>query len=329
MFDHHKIFVSITAFNEPDILFTIQNAIKTARYPGRINFGLLYHNTNNDFFDLSQHPNVRFIRTDHDKMLGVGLSRQLVNSLYLNEEYYLQIDAHTIFDTWWDERLINNFWKIKNSGIEKPIITQYAPPWYRQNGEIVLDKINANSSRLPVYDNNFAEDAEIPLMSTIDADWKSDTFHEHYGISAHFIFTSGNFCLEINPDPQILFYGEEPTLALRAWTRGYRMFAIRVPALWHKTKVGDNPAGNNILDTLDPNDRANFNSADKYLSEIYYINLRRGIEKTRSILTGEILGHWGAPTIEDLKAYEQAADVSFKKFYEYLQATRGVDEYLQ
>lgn len=313
-----RIFISVPAFNEPDLVKTIHNAMAQAKDAGRLNFGILYHDTENDFFDLSQFENVKFVRTDHDKMLGVGLSRLLTNSLYNNEEYYFQIDAHTIFDTWWDEKLINYYNEIKKSeNIDKIIISQYVPQWHRKNENIILDKIYYDYTALPVYSDT-DEYSDIPLMSTEGVDWSTNkSYYEHYGLSAHFLFTSGKFCQEILPDPQILFYGEEPTLAVRAWTRGYRMFAIRHAGIWHKRKVtaDGEDTEDNIIDNLKENDRVHFTSKDEYLNEIFMAHLHNGLQKTRDILTGEILGYWGAASIQSLKEYEEKAGIDFKLFY--------------
>lgn len=322
-----RIFISVPSFNEPDLAQTIHNAMAQAKDPGRLNFGILYHDTDNDFIDLSQFENVKFVRTDHDKMLGVGLSRLLTNSLYNNEEYYFQIDAHTIFDTWWDEKLINYYNEIKRSeDTDKVIISQYVPQWYRGDDGIVLDKIHAKYTRLPVYLNS-SEYSDIPLMSTADVDWSTNkSYYEHYGLSAHFLFTSGNFCQEILPDPQILFYGEEPTLALRAWTRGYRIFCIRHAGIWHKRKVTKDGEDSldNIVDNLKENDRVHFSSKDEYLNETFMIHLHKGLKKTRSILTGEILGYWGAQNLESLEAYEKKANIDFKIFYREMDKLKDV-----
>lgn len=310
MYRDRTIFVSIAAFNEPDILKTIQNAILTARYPNRINFGILHHQTQNDFFNLDLVKNVKMIRTDHNKMLGVGLSRSLVNSLYANEDYYLQIDAHTIFDTWWDERIIQSFSDIQNDiGSNKIIITNYLPQWSREEDTIILDKWDRSSTTMPEYKQEVLEYSDIPLMTAEEVDWSSEPFYrEHYGFSAHFAFTTGQFCLDIMPDPQILFYGEEPTIALRAWTRGYRMFVVRDHLMWHKVKVDKE-------NTLSSTDRINFISSDNVLDAIFNLHLQRGIQKTKDILTGKIIGYWGATDLDALKQYEISSNMDFNKFY--------------
>jgi hypothetical protein len=48
----------------------------------------------------------------------------------------------------------------------------------------------------------------------------------------------------------------------------------------------------------------------------YHSKNYSALKRVRDILTGEILGHWGAPDKESLEKYEKAVNFSFKKFYE-------------
>ena len=41
-----------------------------------------------------------------------------------------------------------------------------------------------------------------------------------------------------------------------------------------------------------------------------------GTLRNKEVLTGKVLGEWGAPTLGLLQAYEAAAGLNYKKFYE-------------
>lgn len=56
-------------------------------------------------------------------------------------------------------------------------------------------------------------------------------------MSGHFIFSTSDFYKEIIPDPRILFFGEEHTTGLRAWTNGFRIFCVKENVLWHLGKT--------------------------------------------------------------------------------------------
>lgn len=56
-------------------------------------------------------------------------------------------------------------------------------------------------------------------------------------MSGHFIFSTSDFYKEIIPDPRILFFGEEHTTGLRAWTNDFRIFSVKENVLWHLGKT--------------------------------------------------------------------------------------------
>ena len=53
-------------------------------------------------------------------------------------------------------------------------------------------------------------------------------------VSGHFIFTIGQFVKDIPYDPFLYFHGEESSLAGRAYTHGYDLFAPHRPIIWHE-----------------------------------------------------------------------------------------------
>ena len=306
---HKTIFVSVSAFNEEDLLNTLENAMATAKNSKRLFFGIFYHNTEGIFKDLSMYSS-NVYTTSHESMLGVGVSRSLANQFYNGEDYYLQIDAHTIFDNWWDDRLIADLELIKNSGkSKKPIISYYLPSWIRLDDDsIVLDKSSYNQTLVWDHEQMDSSYWDIPIMSTQRVSWslEEDPFKKHYGIAAQFLFSDGSFCKEIIPDQQIMFYGEEPALALRCFSAGYDVFTTATSYMWHKNK---------ILSKNPNNDRYHFFIQDQKLRKNHEQKVARGLAKTKQILTGEYFGYWGAENFHVLNEYEKKAEFSFKDFY--------------
>ena len=52
--------------------------------------------------------------------------------------------------------------------------------------------------------------------------------------SAHFAFTLGIFCKEVQHDPLFYFHGEEITIGVRAFTWGYNLFHPHKVLAWHE-----------------------------------------------------------------------------------------------
>jgi hypothetical protein len=225
--------------------------------------------------------------------------------MYDDEDYYLQIDAHMLFEKNWDEKIIQGFNKIQLA-YDKPIISTYTPWWSRaENGEINFYSPESNSVCSPMtYDHDILNEG-FPKQKTHVIDWDKHNYYEHFGISAHFLFAEGRFIYDVLPDPFIMFSGEEPTTAVRAWTRGYRMFAIKDPIAWHKNKF------HGVVSRFD---RIKY-GGDPELVRHYMRKDIKSLKRTEDILTGEILGYWGAPTLELLQDYQKSAQINFREFY--------------
>lgn len=287
------------------------NALGTARHPERIYFGVYYHDTDGQFDLIERFNNVSCNKISYKGMLGVGFARSIANQFYNNQDYYLQIDAHTIFDNWWDYRLINELEQIRNFGIEKPVISYYLPDWIRNPDRSISLPVKTEWQQTLVWDYDHMQSiySDVPIMKTDYVDWMSEPNHfkQHYGIAAQFIFTDGAFCKELAPDHQILFYGEEPTLALRAYSSGYSIFVTRKAHLWHKNKM---------LSYTDDRDRINFVSEDIDIQRKYEARKAYGLNKTKDILLGNYFGYWGATDSDKLAQYELDAKINFNEFYQ-------------
>jgi len=109
------------------------------------------------------------------------------------------------------------------------------------------------------------------------------------------------------PDPLIMYSGEEVTTAVRAWTRGYRMVCIQNPIAWHLNKFhGDRYEKDRLWDTKQ---RASA------LFAHWWRKNTKGMARSKRILTGSLLGYWGAESRESLKAYEDSSGVFFTSLY--------------
>lgn len=304
------IFIAIGSYNESYLEQTVRNCIEMAKYPDRLVFGIWAHNNDGVTPDMSQFNNVKMITAGYPTLLGVCAARTAAIFMYNNEDYFLQLDAHMLFQRNWDDVLINAYENIKEKEkCESPLITTYVPWWANDENDDIL--YYSPDSLQKSYPMKYSEDgytrASAPIQENLDIDWEDKEYYEHYGLSAHFIFTSGNFVYEVLPDIQMMFFGEEMTTALRAWTRGYRIFCIPDPIVWHYNKG----AGKG---KLYKHDRW-VSTGDPDLFQDWLEKQERAHLKTRDILTGKILGYWGAPSLESIKEYEQAAGFDFKQFY--------------
>lgn len=301
-----KIFLAIIAYNEPDINQTISNCLENAEYPERISFGVWNH-YNNEKINVESFPNCKIVNLEYGSLLGVGLPRLSVMSLYDEEDYILQIDAHMLFDKNWDTTLLSRYEQIKVH-YSDPIITTYTGWWSRlEDGTITHYSPENNYQCLKIKITPELR-SNNPHQDGVFVDWTGKSFEEHFGFGAAFVFSEPKFFKEILPDPKIMFAGEETTTALRAWTRGYRLFAIPESIVWHKNK------GDGVLYKYDRWKT----SGEADLASHFYRKTKISEQRTQDILTGKVLGYWGAPSINALKKYEEACGINFKEIYDNL-----------
>jgi hypothetical protein len=327
LLNKQTIFIGIPAFNEEDLEATINSAFDNAFYPENIFVGVGMQYTENNFPDLKKYKNVRFAQIFSEIPFGTSSTRSIACSFYENQDYYLQIDSHTIFNRGWDKKLIDYYNEL-NAYVEKPLLSGYLPDWHREveTGTVRAMDLSYDFDRyfpcwaLEVKSTSQWRKQEEDLfkyftyeIEAIDSpciiqhSYENSNFTEHYLISGHFIFTSGEFLLEVPHDTR-LPYHEENSTALRAWTRGYRIFSIKESPLWTREM---NTRGRDVYNSWRHNVYKNDNNGKTFKEKIVDGTLRN-----KDILTGKILGIWGAPSIDLLKEYEKASKIDYKKFYE-------------
>jgi hypothetical protein len=337
---NEKIFIPINGCNEKNILQTVLSAINNAQYPNRLFFAIFEQSLDNKYTDFSKvNAKIVHVKVDFGSPLGVGLPR--IFSSVLNDrkqDFLLQIDAHMIFEKNWDTDLIK-YYSIISQKYNKPIISTYVPWWYED--DFGKTKLSHDASYL-VDTNNFNGINDIFISKLIfdeykpnlykkyltvtgsSVDWSNNkNYEEHYGISGHFLFSSFDFIENVSHDPFIPWGGDEAVLALRAWTRGYRIFSIPKAIVWHKNKWGISVNGIGIK-SLDKNDwRIHTNYKKEKHINLHNDNINYGYKKMKDIFLGDYLGFWGAPNQDLLKEFEFVVGKNFNEYYDLLK------EYLQ
>jgi hypothetical protein len=228
------IFVQIASYRDPQLLPTIIDMLDKAKYPDNLRIGICWQHSDNDTWDqldnYKDDPRFRIIDVPYTESQGVCWARNKVQSLYQNEKYTLQLDSHHRFTSNWDSELIAMLKNLQKEGHKKPLITSYIPSF---------DPDNDPAARVQQpwkmnFDRFIPEGAVFFLPATFDS-WDDNTkplpgrFY-----SAHFAFTVGQFCKEVQHDPNYYFHGEEISIAVRAFTHGYDIFHPHKVLVWHE-----------------------------------------------------------------------------------------------
>jgi hypothetical protein len=222
-----KIFINIASYRDPLLQKTVTEAYNSAKYKDSLVFGIVDQSYNKETINLDILPfsnQIRYLRIDPEYARGACWARHLSQTYYNGEDYYLQIDSHTLFDQDWDETLIEQYADLKQYHT-KPVLTAY-PHVFTMDG---TDYTKLTKKRYhgfivimahPKFHNN---GAEAFLNATSMVVNYENSVHG-YLLSAGFVFSAGSMVEEVPYDPYIYFSGEEHSLALRLWTHGYNLF---------------------------------------------------------------------------------------------------------
>jgi hypothetical protein len=218
----NKIFISIAAYEEVDLVKTIKNCLENSKNPENLFFGisLQYENEPNLDFVKDQSSVIRF---EHDirskKSPGIIQIRSAIRKLHTDQEYFLQIDSHTAFDIHWDAKLIEDI-EVLNQKIPTIISKQI------QQKEITTNSYT-KWDMFPMSYNNFlvgsiTEDANC---NTIQPLLVNDKYFTNYYMSGNFIFAKQSWLYQMTfPDYHKIPY-EEQELSLFTFCSGYRVVA--------------------------------------------------------------------------------------------------------
>jgi Glycosyltransferase (GlcNAc) len=236
------IFVSIASFRDKELIRTVKSCIAKAKHPENIRIGICWqYDEEEDLTALDNISQVESYKVYWKDVEGsVCWARSLVQEKFFNDEqYYFQIDSHTLFAQDWDELLIEMY---KSLPTDKAVISVGPPYYYDSEVEGALPP--------EPWDENI-ETIENIHYETVIKKQKLDSFGGGffmYGflpaedtskpiparhISAALLFTIGKWVREIPYDPNLYFHGEEGSLALRSFTNGYDLFNPNKFIVWH------------------------------------------------------------------------------------------------
>lgn len=258
-----RIFVSIAAYDDPELPNTMLSLLSAAERPELIHFGIVWQGPGSGFAaeDLSelakfwtaevnerfvtdmQLPHgsvplwemldgrVRSIRMAAEDARGPCWARYLAQLLWEKEELQLQLDSHMRFVPGWDTKARDEL-KFCSQTSEKPILCSYGagyslgtPYWETPKG----------SSQTSVNCANTFDSDGILLIKARELKAPLDEPRKHYFWGAQFSFSSADVLCEVPYDPQLqmLFFGEEILMAVRFFTHGWDVFTPKEQLFFH------------------------------------------------------------------------------------------------
>lgn len=246
-----SIFISIPSIEDSELISTILNALNSAKNPERVFVGVGYSSDLNNIFTqkkliekFKDYKNVQFKFLNWKKNYGVSYGRIASYEFYNNEDYFLQVDAHTMFDEHWDVKLIDLFVRAKEKLQDDKIILSGYPAHYHYNsnghrvlidknwrpltikfnGDTYADRVFSDSSKVP--EDHFA--LLIPSWEDLDPQKLWDDYEREFlysaKVSGGFIFGGKNFGKQYGSmyPYKYSFFEEEVISSVELFNLGYK-----------------------------------------------------------------------------------------------------------
>ena len=217
------IFITIPAYEDPQLLDTIEGALDNALYPERLFFCIgMQYRVLPDISKYLSNPNFKFLFYDVDTRPGVYQIRKEMADEHSGQDYFMMIDSHMIFVKYWDSMLVNDYKNLVAAHGEKTVMSK--PVTHKigltlNNGHIndyPCWQINRNVS--PKEINRFL----IPAVRNIP--WNGDRFIKTYYACSHFFFTSKKFLEDLGFFSGIRFYCEELITSVLIYISGWDIY---------------------------------------------------------------------------------------------------------
>lgn len=241
-----SIFVSITSLEDKEALPTVLDAFDKAEMPERVFIGIAIASAKKDTLKQILAAKKKYkdnIRVSYDKvalknhlnLFGVGRGRLRARKLYNSEDYFLQIDSHTMFEAGWDSKLIALHSEAKQElGLDKVIITAYAGKYYiddnRNRHLSDLDNIPGTSKRYGFLYNTFYDGHSrydiVPSWVVNDSEKirsLQDKFVPSLKFNANFAFGDKEFAENLGITENEIFFEEELIQTIRLMSYGFAL----------------------------------------------------------------------------------------------------------
>ena len=301
-----SIFVQIASYRDPELVPTILDMFETAENPEQLHVCICWQHDDVENLNIfNSYPNINIIDIPYQKSKGACWARNLIQRYYNGERYTLQLDSHHRFVQGWDTSLKQMYAQCVEMGSKKPLITTYVPAFDPFEPK---DKFDKTPWRMDFHQFTHEGTLIFSPSPILDHEKLTQPIPARF-YSAHFAFTDGTFCEEVPHDPEYYFYGEEISIAVRAFTHGYDLYHPHKVVAWHEY------TRQSRIKHWDDHDLSKFTNVDKSWWERDAFSHKRnrvlfGLETEDSIV---IPPKYQMGTVRDVSEYERYAGVNFKE----------------
>ena len=284
--DFMSLFVSLAAYCDPLLHFTIGRALATASDPAGLHFAVVDQSPDSARPLQPQEvapARLSYLRIDPVYARGPCWARAVAMTLYDGEDWYFQIDSHMDFDPGWDHQLIAQAMALL-PGRAGVVLSSYPNPFVFE-GQQVMRRVCTDQVLAHVVKPGAVFDPEHPVLPfeahPVEKDHPIPGFH----LGAGCLFAPGRLVDELPYDPGFYFHGEEQALALRLFTHGWDIFHMPRLPVYHLYNNAESGAARRPLH-WDP-------EHDTRRSQTWWSLEQRSRKRLAALAAGQLRGSFG------------------------------------
>jgi hypothetical protein len=298
-----RIFLSIAAYCDPVLPFTLRRAVTTAARPERLHLAVVEQTGP----DAARVPGpggpARFscIRIDLRDARGPCWARALAMSLYDGEDWFLQLDSHMDFNPGWDERLVAQARAL--GGPERGLAISAYPNAFIFEGGVPVHRITTRGALAHVVKSGSVFDPEHPVLIFEPKPVETTQPVPGIHLGAGCLFAPGRIVEEVPYDPWFYFHGEEQALALRLYTRGWDLFHVPGLPIHHLYNDGKSGA---------PPRAMHWDTSHEAQREVgWWTWEQRSRKRLAALVSGAPLGIYGLGTVRSVADYAAFSGIDY------------------
>lgn len=225
-----KIFITIPAYEDANLINTIKSCIDNSAYPDNLNFAIaLQYSEEPDLSDYSDFI-VGIDRYDPMNRPGLQKVRKELTRYRTDEQYYLQIDAHMFFADNWDIDLINDYTELQTQKSKKEVVLskQCSEATGNINGLVEITKWRLERS-FGTGGVQYGTDINHTVIGSLLGDVEEfddcEKFVLTHYYSGHFAFMDATWISSVGFVDNVEIVGEEQYTAFRTFMRGWDIYS--------------------------------------------------------------------------------------------------------
>ena len=213
------VFAAVAAYEDPWLVQTLETMLDNPGASVRVAV-CLQSDDAELAATIAKHPEVDLLHLPRAAARGACWPRAVCQSMYEGEPWFFQCDSHMVFEPNWAADCMAQSEMVE----PRHVLTTYA-----QGHD---NDIDPGTGLMSIY--HWGDDGPHCAASQVSLDMFAGRPLPARFLSAHLLWAPGSFVVDVPYDPQFYFSGEEFSLAIRAWTHGYDLWAPAATICKHR-----------------------------------------------------------------------------------------------